>query len=108
MNTYAHSSQINIRAQITAPEGKDPTSDPVQMAFTATGTAPEVTDPGWQAASWEPVVPAIPPNPQFYFCRTMIGPSPGHTLAPGVYFVWVRITDNPEAPVIPAGSIKVV
>lgn len=108
INTYPRSSLVDIRAQITTPSGKNPTGDLVWIAFTPDATAPDVGDPAWQTATWEPVVPAVPPNPQQYVCRTLIGPSPGFPLTPGTYQVWVRIVDNPEAPVVPAGTIKVV
>lgn len=39
----------------------------------------------------------------------LVGPGSSHVLAPGLYRLWVRFVDNPEAPVInDFGTIQIV
>lgn len=77
----------------------DPTNDTVQMAFPVLGTDPISGD--WKAATWETVGTT-------YYARCLVGPGGTVTLAAGSYNVWVKVTDNPEAPVRRAGVLKVV
>ena len=69
----------------------NPTNDAVQMAFMAGGALPGTSD--WHAAVWETAGSA-------YYVQCLVGPANGGVvLAPGMYEIWVRITDNPEVPV---------
>jgi hypothetical protein len=74
----------------------DPTSFPVQFAFTLE-SYPE-TQPGdddWLTASW-----SVGPGPQ-YWAQCLVGPANGGTvLAVGLYQVWVKVTGSPEVPVL--------
>lgn len=83
----------------------DPTSDTVEMAITTPGAKP--VDDDWHIAEWETddSTPAIP----VHIAQIIVGPAPGADVAvgPGVYGVWVRITDNPDTPVIEAGRLTV-
>lgn len=76
----------------------DPTSDTVKMAFTAIDTNPVSGD--WNTADWE----TIGSN---YYARCLVGPTGTITLAAGTYVVWVKITDNPEIPILRSGSLLV-
>lgn len=71
----------------------NPTADVVQMAFPTPGTPP-VT---WYTAAWETDSTASVP---VYLARTTIGPGGTAALAPGTYEIWVKVTDNPEIPVL--------
>lgn len=78
----------------------DPTGDPVYMAFVAQGVTPSSGD--WNVASW--VADASPPT-----AACLVGPVNGGVVLPaGIYVVWVRITDSPEVPAIPAGGTLTV
>ncbi|HXF71143.1 MAG TPA: hypothetical protein VNO79_00850, partial [Actinomycetota bacterium] len=63
----------------------------------------------WKAASWETDT-SVTPNR--YYARVLVGgQGTGATieLAPGVYTAWVRITGNPEKPVLRApNALEVV
>jgi hypothetical protein len=80
----------------------DPTTDPVSLAFMATAETPETSD--FVAATWETVA-FTPPK---YYARLLIGPSGDVVLAPGTYRVWLKVTDNPEVPVLPIDTLAVL
>jgi hypothetical protein len=72
-----------VKTTVTASE--DPTSQPPEFAFTTT-EAPTV----WIEGEWV--------DDTTYDARILVGPGTDVELDPGVYFCWLRITDNPEAP----------
>jgi hypothetical protein len=65
----------------------------VWVALLADTSTP--TDPDWSPAIWDPDnVTAL----------LLVGPdSPFGALTPGRYYVWVKVDDNPEEPVMYAG-----
>lgn len=70
-------------------------SDLVQLAIVPVGS----TAPTWALGSWEAVAGV-------YSARLLVGPSsPYGALQPGVYTVLVRVTDNPETPVLQASGV---
>lgn len=71
----------------------NPTGDTVQMAF----PTPAVPPSNWYAATWETDATASVP---VYLARTTVGPGGTAVLAPGMYEIWVKVTDNPEIPVL--------
>lgn len=77
----------------------DPTSDSVAFAFVPPGTRPVSDD--WQAGSWD-TNPAGTP-----LAQCLVGPADGVELARGLYGVWLRITDNPEVPIAPVGTLQI-
>src|SRR4051812_36719179 len=80
----------------------DPTSDVVQMAFiTDSATAPVTGD--WKSASWE----AGGGTGNVYYARCLVGPAGTVTLAAGLYFVWVKIVDNPETVVVQVDTLTI-
>ncbi|MFJ4787573.1 hypothetical protein [Streptomyces sp. NPDC088794] len=105
MQTIDRDSREFVGAEVTATvQGQpyDPTSDPVEFAFTAIGGRP-VT---WYEGGWDGQNPI--PGTNSYRAQVLVGPgSPGPTLAKGKYAVSIRITDNPEQPVIPVGQLTV-
>jgi hypothetical protein len=81
----------------------NPTGDVVEAAFKAPGVNP--ANPDWVAATWVTV------NQSRFFALCLVGPGVGAAinLSAGTYKMWLRITDNPEVPVIPAdGFVKIV
>lgn len=74
-------------------------NDVVQMAFLPGVSSPDGSTV-WHAARWDT-------NATIATALCRIGP--GYVpLTPGVYTVWVKVTDSPNAPVKSAGIIKVV
>lgn len=96
-------STVYVKVPITATKSGtlvDPTSDTVEMQFTAVGVDPD--DAAWLAADWETI------GGQNY-ARTLIGPGAGaHPLLIGSYTPWVKVVDSPEIPVKPATNNLVI
>lgn len=83
----------------------DPTGDQVKMAFVTQGITPAPAD--FKTGSWVQDVSTVPTT---HYARTLVGPGPGGviTLAPGLYDVYVSVTDNPELPIKKAGPMRVI
>lgn len=81
----------------------DPTNDTVEMAFVAQGAVPGSSD--WHAGSWETDTSQFSP---IYYARCLVGPAGTVALTAQVWDCYVRITDSPEIPVLPAGQIRVL
>ena len=76
-----------------------PTGDTVVMAFTKGGAIPGNSD--WHPAVWE-VTGAT------YYAQCLVGPANGGiVLAPGIWSVWVRVTDSPEVPVRSPAQLQI-
>jgi hypothetical protein len=72
----------------------NPTGDTVQMAVALNYTNPTT----WVSATWVTVAGV-------YYATVLIGPGSAiGTLPKGIYSVWVKITDNPEIPVLQAAD----
>ena len=83
-----------VHTTITIDGATPASSPPVDFAFLPTCATPDATtqwSPGeWVAGS----------------ARILIGPA-GLPLAPATYSVWVRVVDDPEIPVLPAGILTI-
>lgn len=94
---------VPVKAVTPAGAAYNPTADPVQMAFMPTATqVPQTSD--WQVATWA----AMTGNLLYpYAAYCLVGP--GGTINPGIgtYVVYLRITDNPEVPVLIAGQLQI-
>lgn len=76
----------------------NPSSDQVTFAFIAGTTNPQAGD--WKTGSWDTDTQGD------YLAQCLIGPDGGTiTLTPGAYYVWIKITDNPEVPIRNAGYL---
>lgn len=92
-----------IPIEVTTSAG-DPTGDVIQAAFVAPNTRPGPSD--WQAAFWTGAVnPTLQPGTYMALC--LIGVGASFTPAAGEYQVYIKITDSPEIPVLPAGTLVV-
>jgi hypothetical protein len=81
----------------------NPTGDPVQMAFMPTATqVPANTD--WVSASWDTDTASVLYP---YSVKCLVGPS--GVINPGIgrYIMYLKITDNPETPVLIAGQLDI-
>jgi hypothetical protein len=82
----------------------NPTSDTLQFAFMPTPTQiPQSGD--WVTGAWETVSTNILYP---YNAKCLVGPTGGTiNLAMGVYVIYLKITDNPEIPVLIGGQLVV-
>lgn len=94
-----------VPAQVSAlKEGVpyNPTADTVYMAFTP-GVSPTTPTSGFTfyLGSWDVAQGA-------YYALCLVGPGGTTQLASGIWTVWVKVTDNPEVPIVAAGQIQMV
>jgi hypothetical protein len=86
--------QVQVIASQDGP-AYNPTADTVQMAFMQVQYVP--LDPGpddWQPAEWVT-------EGATYWAAILVGPADGgYALAPGSYYVWVKVTDDPSVPAL--------
>jgi hypothetical protein len=78
----------------------NPTGDTVQFAFTLNGADP-VT---WYTGSWASTTALINGA---YIALCLVGPGGAVTLNRGTWSCWIKITDDPEVPVIAAGQLAI-
>jgi hypothetical protein len=81
----------------------NPTGDVVEFAFTAISAKPVTGD--WKSGSWDGTQPQTPGNA--YIAHCLVGPGGTVQLAAGRYQMWIRVTDDPEIPVIPFGLLNI-
>lgn len=81
----------------------NPTSLPLVFAFMPQATqVPQDSD--WVAGSWE----TISSNILYpYTARCLVGPAGTITLGTGTYVTYLKITSNPEIPVLTAGYLEI-
>jgi hypothetical protein len=94
---------IPVKTTTLSGAAYNPTADTVQMAFMPTATqVPGVSD--WQASVWATVTSNVI-FPYAAYC--LVGP--GGTVNPGIgtYVVFLRVTDNPEIPVLVVGYLEI-
>jgi|SwirhisoilCB3_FD_contig_21_5780961_length_550_multi_2_in_0_out_0_2 hypothetical protein len=81
----------------------NPTGDTVQFAFMPTSTqVPQNTD--WVAGSWDTDTSNVLYP---YSAKCLVGPSGTINLGIGNYVIYIKITDNPEIPVLVGGQLSV-
>lgn len=90
-------------AATTAGVPINPTTDAVQFAFMPQPSqVPQVTD--WVSGSWDTVTSdVIYP----YSAKCLVGPVGTITLGIGTYVVYIKITSNPEIPVLAVGRLAI-
>lgn len=81
----------------------NPTADVVQFAFMPTATqVPQNTD--WVSGGWDTnTTNVLYP----YSAKCLVGPAGTVTLGIGTYIIYVKITDNPEIPVLIGGQLQI-
>jgi hypothetical protein len=90
--------QVPIQATLDG-EPYDPTGDVVSMAFVVGSGQPA----SFNSGSWQTTVQG------YYLAQCLVGPENGGVvLAPATYGIFVKIVDNPEVPILPAGSLQIV
>lgn len=97
------SSTMSVFVSVTAGIGGvpyDPTADPVSMAFLPNGVSPTSGD--WHNATWQTIG-----GVNYAVC--LVGPANGGVvLALGTWACSVKVTDDPEVPVLTAGYINII
>lgn len=94
---------VPVKAVTLAGASYNPTADVVKMAFMPTATqVPGSSD--WMAAIW-----SAQPNSLLYPYAAFCLVGPGGTINPGIgtYVVYLKVTDNPEVPVLLVGYLEV-
>lgn len=89
-------SEQYVRVPISEVTGADPTGDNVYMAFPVAGVDPSV----FYAGSWMTLS-------GIYYARCLVGPSGPATLPIDYYDVYVKVSDDPETPVLYSGTLEV-
>jgi hypothetical protein len=81
----------------------NPTPDTVQWAFMPQATqVPGSSD--WVAGSWD----SVPTSLIYpYTAKCLLGTAGTTALTLGAYYAYVKITDNPEVPVLTAGILQI-
>lgn len=80
----------------------NPVAYVVQMAFLTSDTAsPSSGD--WVAASWDTAVNPI----TTYVAQCLVGTGGTIALPVGFYYVWIKVTASPEAPVRSVGTLQI-
>jgi hypothetical protein len=82
----------------------NPTGDVVALAFLDRTTKP-VAGTTYVSATWD--TDTSDPAAPVYYAKLLVGPGAPYVPTPGTQMVvWVKVTDNPEVPVIRAGDIR--
>lgn len=89
--------KVKVSANVNG-AAHDPTGDTVKMAFTDRFTNPVAGD--WKTAVWET-------ENGSYYAKCLVGPGGTVALAADDYKVWVKVTDSPEVPILPSGTLTV-
>lgn len=81
----------------------NPTGDNVQFAFMPTATqVPQYDD--WQQGAWD----AVPSNILYpYSAKCLVGPGGITNPGIGTYVMYLKVTDNPEIPVLIGGQLQI-
>jgi hypothetical protein len=81
----------------------NPTGDTVQFAFMPTPTqVPQNAD--WVSGSWETDTSEVLYP---YLAQCLVGPSGTITLGIGTYIIYLKVSDNPETPVLITGQLEI-
>jgi hypothetical protein len=95
---------VQTLVQVTSVSGDyDPTSDTVSFAFTNASAYPAAMPSEWSPGSWVTF-----PGDQWW-AQILVGPAnDGVSLPNGTWQAWLKITDNPEVPVLMPFQLQIV
>jgi hypothetical protein len=97
---YVHCAVASTSAGVDV----DPTGDVVALAFVPQGSTPSPSD--FKTGSWVQDTTTVPTT---HFARALVGPVGGViTLSPGLVDIYVRVSDNPETPVLKSGPMRII
>lgn len=86
-----------VRVPLVEQSGANPTTDAVFMAFPLPNQEPTT----FYTGSWFTLN-------GIYFAQCLVGPATAAVLPIGFYDVYVKVSDNPETPVLLAGLLEVI
>lgn len=93
---------LQVLVAVTSISGYNPTADPVSFAFTNANAYPAIEPSQWNTGSW-----VTYPGDQ-YWAQVLVGPvNGGVALPPGTWQCWLKITDDPEVPVLQPLVLKI-
>ena len=95
--------RVAVSAVVNGNTAYNPTNDAVQMGFVPVSSSGATPPSTWLAATWETVVQG---TQTVYVAKCLAGPTGTYVPTAGRYTVWVKVTDSPEIPVKPAGTIE--
>jgi hypothetical protein len=94
---------VQVLVQVTAAAPYDPSRDTVSWAFTPASAFPAQQPATWNPGSWD-----VWPGP-LYYAQVLIGPANGGiVLSTGTWQSWVKISDDPEIPVLQPFLLQIV
>jgi hypothetical protein len=98
--------RVVVHATVNGNAAYNPTADVVQFGFQNEATNLQSVAPSsWSTGSWETdVIGGL----TVYVARILVGP--GGTFVPSAatnYWLWVKVTDSPEIPVMFVGELRV-
>ena len=98
--------RVQVVATVNGVNPYNPTGDAVQFGFLPlTGNRADTVPGSWVAGSWE--IDTIA-GQTAYVARCLVGP--GGTFQPTAqttYWTWIKLTDNPEIPVLQVGQLTI-
>lgn len=99
--------RFRVTASVNGNQAYNPTGDAVGFGFVAISSGGGNVPPGsFLAGSWETDTIA---GQTAYIAKILVGPGGSFTPAAGTsWWVWIKITDSPEVPVIPAGRLDII
>jgi hypothetical protein len=106
LSIYAVSTQY-IQVPVFNEEGINPTSDVVKFAFLGPFTNVSTSNEAVPTATTTYYTGAWQSVNSPYVATCLVGPAGVVALATGTYLVIVKITDNPEVPVLFSGPLVV-
>ena len=95
---------VPVKAVLTTGAALNPTSDPVYMAFLPQATQQPASG-DWKTAIWAARASDVI-YPYAAFC--LVGPGGTTELDLGTYVMYLKVTDNPEVPVLVTGYLQII
>ena len=98
--------RCHVSAAVNGNIAYNPTVDPVYFGFVATSAGTTATVPAsWTLGSWETDTIA---GQTAYVAKILVGPGGAFVPAAGTsWYVWVKVTDSPEVPILMVGTLVV-
>jgi hypothetical protein len=98
--------RFQVKANVNGNPGYDPTGDVVQFAFLDILSHSADDEPvSWTNGSWETDTIT---GQNAYVAKILVGPAGSFVPTQGTnYWIWMKITDSPEVPVMQVGTLQV-
>jgi hypothetical protein len=94
---------VQTLVRVAAAVPYDPSRDALAWAFTNAAAFPAQQPSTWYPGTWD-----VWPGP-LYYAQVLIGPANGGVvLSQGKWQCWLRVTDDPEVPVLQPLVLQIV